>query len=111
MIAALSLDTAWYLYMLRTPSNMLYTGITTDVERRLLQHQSGKGAKSLRGKGELTLVFHCPAGDRSSASKLEWQVKQLTKKQKEKLVVEKPDCLQNYLAKIMVKNISEKSKK
>ncbi len=111
MIAALSLDTAWYLYMLRTPSNMLYTGITTDVERRLLQHQSGKGAKSLRGKGELTLVFHCPVGDRSLASKLEWQVKQLTKKQKEKLVVEKPDCLQNYLAKIMVKNISEKSKK
>jgi len=111
MIAALSLDTAWYLYMLRTPSNMLYTGITTDVERRLLQHQSGKGAKSLRGKGELTLVFHCPAGNRSLASKLEWQVKQLTKKQKEKLVVEKPHCLQNYLAGITEKNTRKKSNK
>lgn len=76
----------WHLYMLRTPTGMLYTGITTDVQRRLHQHQQGKGAKALRGKGELTLVFHCEAGDRSEASKLEYQVKQLSKKQKEQLV-------------------------
>lgn len=80
----------WHLYMLRTPAGMLYTGITTDVLRRLQQHQSGKGAKSLRGKGELTLVFHCPAGDRSQASKLEYQIKQLNKKRKEQLVKDNP---------------------
>jgi len=111
MIAPLSLDTTWYLYMLRTPSDMLYTGITTDVERRLMQHQSGKGAKSLRGKGELKLAFYCQAGDRSLASKLEWQVKQLTKKQKEQLVIEKPHCLQNYLAGITEKMLVKKSNK
>lgn len=43
--------TLWHLYMLRLPSGMLYTGITTDVARRLAQHQAGKGAKALRGKG------------------------------------------------------------
>ncbi|CFQ44779.1 MULTISPECIES: GIY-YIG nuclease family protein [Yersinia] len=83
-------DSLWYLYLLRTASGMLYTGITTDVVRRLAQHQSGKGAKALRGKGELTLVFHCEAGDRSTALKLEYRVKQLSKPQKEKLVINQP---------------------
>ncbi|CDL29320.1 FIG137864: putative endonuclease containing a URI domain [Escherichia coli ISC7] len=48
--------------MIRTADNKLYTGITTDVERRYQQHQSGKGAKALRGKGELTLAFFCASG-------------------------------------------------
>ena len=52
--------TPWYLYLIRTADNKLYTGITTDVERRYQQHQSGKGAKALRGKGELTLAFSAP---------------------------------------------------
>jgi len=47
----------WFLYLVRTADNALYTGITTDVPRRFLQHQTGKGAKALRGKGELTLAF------------------------------------------------------
>ncbi|EDM2309692.1 GIY-YIG nuclease family protein, partial [Salmonella enterica] len=49
--------TPWYLYLIRTADNALYTGITTDVARRYRQHQTGKGAKALRGKGELTLAF------------------------------------------------------
>ncbi|MDN0123920.1 GIY-YIG nuclease family protein [Yersinia aleksiciae] len=86
-------DSLWYLYLLRTASGMLYTGITTDVARRLAQHQNGKGAKALRGKGELTLVFQCEAGDRSTALKLEYRVKQLSKPQKEKLVMSQPPSL------------------
>ncbi len=84
--------------MLRTPTGMLYTGITTDVLRRLQQHQSGKGAKSLRGKGELTLVFNCSAGDRSQASKLEYHIKQLNKKRKEQLVSDNPQDIYAWLA-------------
>lgn len=76
---------------------MLYTGITTDVTRRLGQHQAGKGAKALRGKGELELVFHCVAGDRSLASKLEIRVKKLSKVQKELLVSCMPEDLVVYL--------------
>ncbi len=67
-------------------NNALYTGITTDVERRFVQHQTGKGAKALRGKGELTLAFFAAAGERSQALRLEYRVKQLTKRQKERLV-------------------------
>ena len=89
--------TPWHLYMLRLPSGMLYTGITTDVARRLAQHQAGKGAQALRGKGELTLAFHCPVGDRSTALKLEYRVKQLSKIQKERLVNHPPLSLEYLL--------------
>jgi len=95
--------TSWYLYMLRTPSGMLYTGITTDVERRQAEHQAGKGAKALRGKGELNLAFHCAAGNRSLASKLEIKVKKLSKAQKEKLVSEQPACLDSYFGELTTK--------
>ncbi|QQG27948.1 GIY-YIG nuclease family protein [Pectobacterium carotovorum] len=92
-------DSHWYLYILRTVAGSLYTGITTDVSRRLNQHQTGKGAKALRGKGELTLVFHCLVGDRSDALKLEYRIKQLSKNQKERLVQDQPKtlCISNNL--------------
>jgi putative endonuclease len=90
-------ENLWHLYLLRTTTGMLYTGITTDVARRLAQHQNGKGAKALRGKGELTLVFHCEAGDHSTALKLEYRVKHLSKQQKEKLVINQPSSLKAML--------------
>ena len=68
----------WFLYLVRTADNALYTGITTDVARRFLQHQTGKG--------ELQLAFSAPVGDRSLALRLEYRIKQLTKRQKERLV-------------------------
>ena len=69
----------WHLYMLRLPSGMLYTGITTDVARRLAQHQAGKGA-ALRGGIDAGVSL--PGGDRSTALKLEYRVKQLSKNKK-----------------------------
>lgn len=87
----------WRLYILRTASGMLYTGITPDVARRLHQHQQGKGAKALRGKGPLELLFHCEAGDRSRASKLEYQVKKLKRQEKIRLVEHQPDSLAEWL--------------
>ncbi|WP_439848982.1 GIY-YIG nuclease family protein [Vibrio hepatarius] len=77
----------WHVYLIRTRSNALYCGITTDVERRFSQHTSGKGAKALKGKGPLQLVWHNPAGtSRSEASKVEHQIKKLPKATKERLV-------------------------
>ncbi|ECN6375624.1 GIY-YIG nuclease family protein, partial [Salmonella enterica subsp. enterica serovar Enteritidis] len=73
----------------RTADNALYTGITTDVARRYRQHQTGKGAKALRGKGELTLAFAAQVGNRSLALRIEYRIKQLTKRQKERLVTER----------------------
>jgi putative endonuclease len=76
----------WFLYLIRTADNRLYTGITTDVPRRFRQHQAGKGAKALRGKGDLQLAFSHEVGEHSLALRLEYRIKQLTKREKERLV-------------------------
>ncbi|ARU92558.1 GIY-YIG nuclease family protein [Tatumella citrea] len=90
-------EDCWFLYIVRTASGALYTGITTDVARRFLQHQRGTGAKALRGKGPLTLVFQCPAGDRSRASVLEYRLKQRPRADKLLLVEQQPDNLSLWL--------------
>lgn len=75
------------LYILRCADGALYTGITVDVERRLAEHTSGRrGARSLRGKGPLELVFSEVVGDRAAASRLEYRVKQLSRAQKIELI-------------------------
>ncbi len=76
----------WSLYLIRCGDGKLYTGISNDVPKRFSQHTDGNGAKFTRGKGPLELVFHQEVGDRSRASKLEWRVKRLQKREKEKLV-------------------------
>ena len=91
------MDKAWHLYIVQTARGMLYTGITVDVPRRVQQHQNGTGARALRGKGPLTLVFHGEAGDRASASRLEYRVKQLTRPQKVALVNSQPADLPAWL--------------
>jgi len=78
--------TSWYLYLIRSQDNRLYTGITTDIPRRFAEHQAGKGAKALRGRGTLLLVFSELIGSRSQALRIEYKIKQLTKTQKERLV-------------------------
>ncbi len=84
------LTNIWWLYLVRTQSGSLYTGITTDVQRRFAEHQAGglKAAKSLKGKGPLSLVFSVAVGDRSQALKLEYKVKRLTKAKKEQLILD-----------------------
>jgi putative endonuclease len=78
----------WFIYMVRTTKGALYTGITTDVARRFAEHQAGapRGARSLRGKGPLELAFAAETTDRATASKLEWQIKQWPRTQKEALI-------------------------
>lgn len=80
-------STDWYVYLIRTASNALYCGITTDVERRFKMHVSGQGAKALKGKGPLSLVWQSDVVEsRSIASKIEYQIKQWPKSKKEQLV-------------------------
>ncbi|EMG3207654.1 GIY-YIG nuclease family protein [Klebsiella pneumoniae] len=89
----------WFLYLIRTADNRLYTGITTDVPRRFGQHQAGKGAKALRGKGDLQLAFSHEVGEHSLALRLEYRVKQLTKREKERLVAGE-DAFETLLARL-----------
>lgn len=74
------------VYMVRCADDSLYTGIATDVARRLTEHESStRGAKYLRGRGPLQLVFSEEVGDRSLASKVERYLKSLEKMDKEAL--------------------------
>ncbi|WP_309637335.1 phosphoglycolate phosphatase [Halomonas mongoliensis] len=68
----------WHLYLLETAAGALYTGITTDVERRLAEHAAGRGAKALRGRGPLALRHHEPVGSRGEALRLEAEIKRLS---------------------------------
>lgn len=76
----------WYVYLIRTRTNTLYCGITNNLERRFEQHQTGKGAKYLRGKGPLSLEWTQAVADKSAALKEEIRIKKLTKEQKEVMV-------------------------
>ena len=76
----------WSVYLIRNNRNALYCGVTNNVERRFKQHESGKGAKALKGKGPLTLEWSCSFENKSMAMKAEYFIKQLTKTKKELLV-------------------------
>ena len=76
----------WFIYLIRCKGEHLYTGITTDVQRRLTEHQSGKGAKYLRGRAPLQLVFQQKVGSRSDALKMEASIKKLPKAAKEEFI-------------------------
>ena len=77
----------WYVYMVRASDQSLYTGITTDPERRLAEHQSGKaGAKYFRGREAVDMVYTEPADNRSSASIREAQIKKLSRTDKLALI-------------------------
>ena len=79
--------TEFSLYIVRCADGALYTGIATDVDKRLAEHASGvRGAKFLRGRGPLEVVFAEAVGDRASALRLEHRVKRLTRAQKLELV-------------------------
>jgi putative endonuclease len=79
--------TEFSLYIVRCADGALYTGIATDVDKRLAEHTSGaRGAKFLRGRGPLEVVFVEAVGDRASALRLEHRVKRLTRAQKLELV-------------------------
>ena len=97
----MSNEPVWFLYIVRGSDKSLYTGITTDVSRRFSEHVGSgqgcksKGAKALRGKRPLVLEYSYEVGDRSEASKIEYQVKSLSKNEKEELVAGKTElyCL------------------
>jgi len=74
--------------MIRCKDGTLYTGATTDVERRFAEHQQAgpKAARYLKGRGPLQLIFTVHAGDQKAALKLERRIKGLPKARKEALI-------------------------
>jgi len=79
----------WYLYMVRCKNNALYTGITVDVDARVKTHNSGKGAKAVKMLGlPVHLVYTERVGTYSDALKREREIKKLSKREKEGLLME-----------------------
>lgn len=83
----------WHLYILRTRHGTLYTGIATDVARRLLEHAANKsrGSKYLRSRSPLQLAYQTRIGDQGLALRAEQRIKKLPKQQKERIVTACPD--------------------
>lgn len=73
---------AWFVYVLRCADDTLYTGITTDVGRRVKQHNAGKGAKYTRCRLPVEVLYQEGQEDRSRASKREIAIKKLSRAQK-----------------------------
>jgi putative endonuclease len=82
---------SYSVYILRCADGSLYTGIALDTRRRLEEHRSGvRGAKYLRGRLPVELVYECVAGERGDALRLEHRVKQMSKSEKELLIAASP---------------------
>lgn len=76
----------WYVYIAEFAGGRLYTGITTDPERRITQHNRGRGAKAVRGKGLVKLVYLEPQSDKITAAKREYEIKRMKRSEKLKIV-------------------------
>jgi len=86
----------WYMYVVECADGTYYTGITTDLARRVKEHnESKRGAKYTRSRRPVNLIFSDNYYDRSTASKAEYRFKSLTRRQKE-IYIEQPrtsvDC-------------------
>lgn len=81
----------YYTYMLRCSDNSIYTGITTDIERRMSEHfgQSGPAAKYTKSRSPSRLECAWSSENRSQASKLEARIKRLGKNDKERLIADR----------------------
>lgn len=80
------MENTWKLYMLRCVDGSLYTGITTDVDKRITAHNAGKGAKYTRSRRPVELVYSENCEDHSVALKRELEIKALTREKKMKLI-------------------------
>jgi putative endonuclease len=80
--------TDWHLYIVRVDDGSLYTGISTDVERRVREHRGGgrRAANYFRGRMPEAVVFTSCIGDRARATRAEYAIKRLNRTQKEQLI-------------------------
>ncbi len=75
-----------YTYIVECKDGTLYTGWTTDLERRIKAHNSGKGAKYTRSRLPVVLRYYESFETKQEAMRREYEIKQLTRKEKEKLI-------------------------
>ena len=81
-------NNSWFVYIAKCVDGSLYTGITTDLKRRIATHNAGSGARYTRSRRPVELVYSESAADRSSASRREYAIKQLSSDAKRMLISE-----------------------
>jgi len=81
-IVAITQPNPWYVYMVECSDGTIYTGISNNVSKRILAHNSGKGAKYTRSRLPVALKWSQECENRSEASKLEYKIKKLSRKEK-----------------------------
>ena len=80
-------ESCWFVYIIQNEKGFLYTGITTDLDRRFREHStSPRGAKFFRSGAPVKILYRKECENRSEASRLEARVKKLTRPQKLKLI-------------------------
>ncbi len=79
----------WFVYIIQAEDDSYYTGISTDVERRFLEHKNGQGAKYFNIRRPIKIVHIEANHTRSSASKREAEIKKLTHNEKYALLTKK----------------------
>ena len=72
----------WFVYILECLDGSFYTGITTDLDKRMIAHRSGNGSKYVKHKGFRQLLHSKACSNRSEASKFEYEIKQLPRNEK-----------------------------
>jgi len=82
-----------YIYIVECSDGTLYTGYTTDVERRVTEHNAGRGAKYTAGRRPVKLRYVEQHPDRSSAQKREYEIKTYSREQKERLVADTDEAV------------------
>ncbi len=75
-----------YVYILECSDKTYYTGWTKDLEKRINTHNNGKGAKYTRGRRPVKLIYFENFNDKVEAMKREYEIKQMSRKEKEKLI-------------------------
>ncbi|UTR12428.1 GIY-YIG nuclease family protein [Evansella sp. LMS18] len=75
-----------YVYILECGDNTYYTGYAQDVKKRMRMHEEGKGAKYTKGRGPFAVVYEESFDSKGTALKREYEIKQLSRKQKEVLI-------------------------
>lgn len=88
----------WYVYMLRCADGSLYTGVSTDVNRRVETHNKGRGAKYTRSRTPVSIVTTWGPFSKSLSHSVENRIKSLSRKQKDK-ILEQTDIL-SYLDRV-----------
>lgn len=86
-------DKKWCVYMLECSDSTIYTGITNNLENRIKVHNSGKGAKYVKTRLPVILLWSIESENRSEASKLEIKIKKLTRTQKLNIIENKKEVL------------------